>query len=328
MIIVGIAGVFLLFIPAFGVVQGTMSIGTLTLIYTATSRVIGQLYNFVWAIRGFYRHMAAFESLFQYAKEKNEVQDKPGAKDPMIAQGRMHFKNVWFKYHDSWLFKDFTLSISQGKKVAIVGPSGSGKSTLIKLLYRLYDVNQGEVLLDDHDVRDFKKDALRSQMSIVPQEAILFDDSIYNNIAFSNQKATRKEVMKAIRLAQLDAIVQAFPQKENTIVGERGVKLSGGEKQRVSIARAILANKKILVLDEATSSLDSRTEFDIQQALDVLLAGKTSIIIAHRLSTIMKADMIVVMDKGKIVQAGTHNELIAREGLYKSLWNLQKGGYI
>jgi len=165
-------------------------------------------------------------------------------------------------------------------------------------------------------------------MSIVPQECVLFDDTIYNNIAFSNPDASRSEVMKAIRFAQLDGIIAKFPYKENTIVGERGVKLSGGEKQRVSIARAILANKKVLVLDEATSSLDSETEYEIQKDLAKLMEGRTSIIIAHRLSTIMHADKIVVLKDGKIVQMGKHHQLINQPGEYKKLWNLQKGGYI
>ena len=165
-------------------------------------------------------------------------------------------------------------------------------------------------------------------MSIVPQECVLLDDTIYNNIAFSRPDATRQEVMDAIKFAQLDKIISEFPQKENTIVGERGIKLSGGEKQRVSIARAILANKKILVLDEATSSLDSQTEHDIQVALERLMKGRTTIIIAHRLSTIMKADKIIVLKKGKIAQSGTHKQLIHKSGEYRKLWNLQKGGYI
>ena len=162
----------------------------------------------------------------------------------------------------------------------------------------------------------------------MPQECVLFDDTIYNNILFSNPGSNKKQVMGAMKFAQLDEIVKLFPKKEHTIVGERGVKLSGGEKQRVSIARAILADKKILVLDEATSSLDSQTEYEIQRDLQKLMKGRTSIIIAHRLSTIMKADKIVVMDKGRIVAVGKHKELIKREGLYKKLWNLQKGGYI
>ena len=192
----------------------------------------------------------------------------------------------------------------------------------------MYDPNSGQILIDGKDIRDFNQESLREEMAIVPQECILFDDTIYNNIAFSNPLAKREEVYRAIRFAQLDKIIEKFPKKDKTIVGERGVKLSGGEKQRVSIARAILADKKVLVLDEATSSLDSQTEYEIQQDLKRLVKDRTTIIIAHRLSTIMNADQIVVMDKGKIVQQGTHKELISQEGQYKKLWNLQKGGYI
>ncbi|PIN90305.1 hypothetical protein COU61_02810, partial [Candidatus Pacearchaeota archaeon CG10_big_fil_rev_8_21_14_0_10_35_13] len=177
-------------------------------------------------------------------------------------------------------------------------------------------------------VTSITQESLRGELSIVPQECVLFDDTIYNNILFSNPKASRNDVLRAMRAAQLDKFIKNLPKKERTIVGERGVKLSGGEKQRVSIARAILANKKILVLDEATSSLDSKTESEIQRDLDKLLKGRTSIIIAHRLSTIMKADKIVVMDNGRIVQFGKHSELISIPGVYQELWDLQKGGYI
>ena len=198
----------------------------------------------------------------------------------------------------------------------------------MKLLYRLYNPDGGEILIDGKNIKSFKQESLRSELSIVPQEGILFDDTIYNNIAFSNPTAKKEEVFNAIKFAQLDKFVMSLPNKENTIVGERGVKLSGGEKQRVSIARAILANKKILVLDEATSSLDSQTEHSIQNDLKKLMKNRTSIIIAHRLSTIMSADRIVVMDKGRIVQLGKHNDLIQQGGIYKKLWSLQKGGYI
>ena len=226
------------------------------------------------------------------------------------------------------MVKNFNLEIKPGEKVALVGHSGSGKSTLVKLLYRLYDVTAGRILIDNQNVKDVKQESLRSELSIVPQECILFDNTVFENIKFSNTKASKKDVMNAIKLAQLDKTVKNFPYKEKTIVGERGVKLSGGEKQRVSISRAILANKRVIILDEATSSLDSKTEHEIQDALKHLLKGRTSIIIAHRLSTIMNADKIVVLDKGKIVQIGKHNDLIRKKGAYRELWNLQKGGYL
>jgi len=213
------------------------------------------------------------------------------------------------------------------QKVALVGPSGGGKTTVIKLLYRLFDIDEGKIIIDDQDISLVTQKSLRQSLSVVTQEPLLFDNTLYFNIAYANPTATKKQVWKAIRFAQLDKFIARLPYKENTVVGERGVKLSGGEKQRVSIARALLANKKILVLDEATSALDSETEKDIQKALVKLMNNRTSIIIAHRLSTIMKADIIVVMDKGKIVEVGSHKELAnKRGGLYKRLWDLQQGG--
>jgi ATP-binding cassette subfamily B protein len=272
--------------------------------------------------------MADFESLFQYGKVDREVQDLPHSKKLKVRKGKIEFKNVTFKYHKRRIFRNFNLKIRKNTKIALVGHSGSGKSTLVKILYRLYNLERGQILIDDRDIKDYKQESLRSELSIVPQECVLFDDTIYNNIKFSKPTAKRKEVKKAIKFAQLDKIINTFPEKEKTIVGERGIKLSGGEKQRVSIARALLANKKILVLDEATSSLDSETEHEIQKDLEKLMRGRTSIIIAHRLSTIMNADKIIVLEKGKIVQEGKHNQLIRRKGVYKKLWSLQKGGYL
>jgi len=281
-------------------------------------------------MRGFYRSLADFQDLFEYGKIENDIKDKPGVKDSEIRKGEIEFKNVSFHYGRKKAFSlnNFSLKIKKNEKVALVGHSGCGKTSLIKLLYRLYDVNSGEILIDGKNIEDFKQESLRSELSIVPQECVLFDDTIFNNIKFSNPKASRKQVFAAIKFAQLDKLIKNFPKKENTIVGERGVKLSGGEKQRVSIARAILANKKILVLDEATSALDSETENEIQRDLKKLLEGRTSIIIAHRLSTIMNSDRIIVLKGGKIIQQGKHSKLIKQSGEYKKLWNLQKGGYI
>jgi ATP-binding cassette subfamily B protein len=307
---------------------GDITIGTIVFIYTLYLNLMGPLYSFTHGMREYYRLMADFESLFQYGKIQQEVKDSTNAKKCEIKNGEIKFKNINFSYAKRKIFGDFNLQIKKGQKVALVGHSGSGKSTLVKLLYRLYDLNGGEILIDGESITNFKQESLREEMSIVPQECVLFDDTIYNNVAFSNPNATKQEVLNAINFAQLDKIIAKFPKKEQTIVGERGVKLSGGEKQRVSIARALLANKKILVLDEATSSLDSQTEHDIQKDLLELMKNRTSIIIAHRLSTIMSADKIVVMKEGKIVQIGTHNELIQKPGEYKKLWNLQKGGYI
>ena len=312
-----------------GFLAGEITLGTITFIYTVSGNVIHKMFSFVHGVRSFYRSMGDFQELFGYGKIKKKIKDKKNAKELKIKQGEIDFQNVTFGYSKyDILFNKFNLKIPKNKSVAFVGQSGCGKSTLIKLLYRLYDVQGGSITVDGQDIRDLKQESLRSEMSIVPQEPILFDDTIYNNIKFSNPKASRKDIMEAIKFAQLDRIINKLPKKENTIVGERGVKLSGGEKQRVSIARALLADKKVLVLDEATSALDSETEHEIQKDLYKLMENRTSIIIAHRLSTIMHADIIVVMKEGKIVQKGTHRELITEGGEYQRLWNLQKGGYV
>ncbi|MFQ5621460.1 MAG: ABC transporter ATP-binding protein [Candidatus Nanoarchaeia archaeon] len=327
-IIIGVGFFLLIYFPIVEFLNGKITLGTLTFIYAVFTGLVGHLFGFVWGIRNGYKALADLESLLKYKKMHNEVLEHTDSKAYKVKKGEIEFVNLHFKYHKRWIFKRFNLKIPRNNKVAFVGHSGSGKSTLVKLLYRLFDVNKGQILIDGHDIRDFKKAGLRSELSIVPQECMLFDDTIYNNVVFSKPGATRRQVMKAIKFAQLDKVIKNFPIKERTIVGERGVKLSGGEKQRVSIARALLANKKILVLDEATSALDSETEHEIQKDLEKLMQGRTSIIIAHRLSTIMKADIICVLQKGKIVQMGTHKQLIKQRGEYKKLWNLQKGGYI
>lgn len=328
-VIILAAGTFaLVYSTIKGFLAGVYSLGTLVFVYTTFASLVIYLFSLVSGIRGFYKSMADFDALFRYTKLKNKVIDKNKAKDLNVREGEIIFNNVTFKYGQKCVFRNFNLVVPKGKRVALVGHSGCGKTTLVKLLYRLYDVDSGAVLIDGKNIKEFKQESLRSEMSIVPQECLLFDDTIYHNIAFSNTELSKFEVIRAARFAQLDCFVKELPNKWDTVVGERGVKLSGGEKQRVSIARAILANKKILVLDEATSSLDSHTENEIKTDLDKLMKGRTCIIIAHRLSTIMNADKIVVMKRGKIAQEGTHNELIRQEGEYKHLWGLQKGGYI
>ncbi len=328
-LIIAIGTAFLLYFPVKEFLAGELTLGSISFIYGIFGTIIYYLYSFVYSVKGFYKSMADFEVLFQYNKFQNAIKDKPNAKNLKIRYGDLDFRNMTFKYlGKKKIFNDYNLKIPHNKKVAFVGHSGCGKTTLVKLLYRLYDLDSGEILIDGKNINEFKQVSLRSELSIVPQECVLFDDTIYNNVAFSNPLATKQQVMRAIKFAQLDNFIRELPQKEKTIVGERGVKLSGGEKQRVSIARALLANKKILVLDEATSALDSETETEIQKDLEKLMKGRTSIIIAHRLSTIMKADIIVVMGRGKILQIGSHMELIKQDGEYKKLWNLQKGGYI
>jgi len=326
--IVVIGTILVLYFPLMKFMAGEITIGTLVFIYTVYMTLMGPMWGFVHGMQGFYRSMADFEDLFKYGKIEKEILDKPSAKKMNIVHGDIEFRDIEFKYANRKIFDKFNLDVKKNQKVALVGHSGCGKSTLVNLLYRFYDVDRGEILIDGKNIKEFKQESLRGEMAIVPQECVLFDETIWNNIKFSDPRATKDEVRRAIRFAQLDKIIEEMPEKENTIVGERGVKLSGGEKQRVSIARAILANKKILVLDEATSSLDSETEYEIQKDLARLMKGRTSIIIAHRLSTIMHADKIIVMKRGKIVQTGTHRQLINQKGEYKKLWNLQKGGYI
>ena len=326
--ILGIGTLALFYFSITAFLAGGMTLGTLAFIYSTYIGLIGPMFMFVNGMRSFSKSMVDFQSLFAYGKFHNEIKDKPNAEKLEIKIGKIEFKNVSFNYGKRKIFEDFHLKINPNEKVALVGHSGSGKTTLIKLLYRLYDVNAGEILIDNKNVKNFKQDSLRAELSIVPQECILFDDTVFNNIKFSKPNASKEEVMRAIKFAQLDKVIKNFPDKENTFVGERGIKLSGGEKQRVSIARAILANKQVIILDEATSSLDSETESEIQKDLVNLLEGRTAIMIAHRLSTIMNADKIVVLKNGKIVQIGNHNSLIKQPGEYKHLWNLQKGGYI
>lgn len=327
-IILGAGTIVISWLPIAGFLAGQNTMGDVAFVFSTWVGAIGWVYGFTFGVRNYYRAMADFESLYEYKKEQPTIKDLKGAGPLKVEKGLIEFKNVSFSYTGKQLFDNFSLTVRPTMKVALVGHSGAGKSTIVKLLYRLYDIDGGSIRIDGTDIRDVKQESLRSELAIVPQEAILFDDTIYNNVAFSRSGATRDEVLRAMRFAQLDRLVENLPNKEKTIVGERGVKLSGGEKQRVSIARAILADKKVLVLDEATSSLDSQTEKEIQDDLARLMEGRTAIIIAHRLSTIMSADNIVVLSDGKAVQQGTHEELIKQEGHYKHLWELQRGGYI
>jgi len=323
-IIFGAGTILLMYVTLSRVMAGELSVGSLVFIYASYTALIFPLFEFMWGVRRVYEAMSDMQSIVEYKKIKREVADAPNAKKIKISKGSIEFKGVSFTYGRKEVLTDFSLKINPNEKVALVGHSGAGKTTVVKLLYRLYDVKSGFVLVDGNDVRSLNQDSLRSELSIVPQECVLFNDTIYNNVLFSRPEASREEVFKALKVAKLYDFVSSLPEKEKTVVGERGIKLSGGEKQRLSIARAILASKKVLVLDEATSSLDSVTERDIQKGLFDLMKGKTTIIIAHRLSTIMRADKIVVMEKGKIIQVGTHSELSNKSGIYQKLWELQK----
>jgi len=327
-LILALGTFFVIYFPLMKFLSGEITLGTITFVYTIFISLLGNMFGFVQGVRSFYRSMADFQDLFEYGKIENNIEDPKVSRNLEIKDGSVEFRNVNFSYGKRKLLNNFNLKIKPNEKVALVGHSGCGKTTLVKLLNRFYDVDSGEILIENEDIKSFNQKSLRGATGIVPQECILFDDTIYNNIKFANPNAKKSEVINAIKFAQLDKIIKNFPEKENTIVGERGVKLSGGEKQRVSIARAILANKKVLILDEATSALDSVTEYEIQKDLLKLLEGRTSIIIAHRLSTIMNADRIIVLREGKIIEEGSHLELLKKKGEYYGLWDLQKGGYV
>jgi len=324
----GFGSIFLMYFTLSRLLAGEISVGTVAFIYTSYIGLIMPLFEFMWGVRRTYEAMSDIQAIVEYKKIVTDVADIKGAKPLKVKRGFVEFDDVSFSYGRKPILKNFSLKIKPNEKIAFVGHSGAGKSTVVKLLYRLYDVTGGKISIDGKNVSEVTQESLRSELSIVPQECILFNDSIYNNILFSNPQASRKDVFAAMKISQLESFVNSLPEKENTIVGERGIKLSGGEKQRLSIARAVLADKKILVLDEATSSLDSSTEYIIQEALWKLMKGRTAIIIAHRLSTIMRADRIVVIGGGKIIQEGKHDDLIKQKGLYQKLWKLQKDGVL
>jgi ATP-binding cassette subfamily B protein len=265
------------------------------------------------------------ERMFRLLAEHREIQDKPDARDVAGTQTAVRFENVNFGYDaNRQILFDVGFDIPAGHKVAVVGHSGSGKSTLARLLYRFYDVGAGRILINDTDIRDFRQASLRAAIGIVPQDTVLFNDTIFYNIQYGRPQAAREEVVAAAQAAHIYEFITSLPDGFEARVGERGLKLSGGEKQRVAIARAILKNPRILIFDEATSALDSATEQAIQAELEQIARGRTTLVIAHRLSTVMDANQILVMDAGRIVERGTHRELLARAGAYAEMWALQQ----
>ena len=309
-------------------ISGEMSVGQL-ISFVLYSTFVGASFGGIAELYAqIQKAIGATERVFELLDETPEkINSIQNAAESQKIKGNVTFKNVAFSYHsrkEIKVLKDVSFTANFGQKIAIVGPSGTGKSTIASLLLRFYNIDEGEILVDGKNIYDFDLESLRGNMSIVPQDVILFGGTIRENIAYGKPNATDEEILIASKQANAYNFIESFPEKFETLVGERGIKLSGGQRQRIAIARALLKNPSILILDEATSSLDSESEKLVQEALEILMQGRTSIIIAHRLSTIRSADQILVLDKGKITEQGTHQELIALEnGIYKNLSNLQ-----
>ncbi|MDA9530129.1 ABCB family ABC transporter ATP-binding protein/permease [Bradyrhizobium sp. CCBAU 25338] len=310
---------------AIGVRNGTNTVGDFVLVNAMMIQLYQPL-NFMGMVyREIKQAIIDIEKMFNVLGREAEIKDAPGAKPLVISAGIVRFEDVRFAYEPTRpILKGISFEVPAGKTVAIVGPSGAGKSTISRLLFRLYDVSGGKILIDGQDIRDVTQASLRASIGMVPQDTVLFNDTIRYNIRYGRWDATDTEVEEAARLAQIDHFIRMAPKGYDTQVGERGLKLSGGEKQRVAIARTVLKAPPILVLDEATSALDTHTEHEIQGALDRVAKNRTSLVIAHRLSTIVGADEIIVLDQGRIAERGTHATLLAHGGLYASMWNRQR----
>jgi ATP-binding cassette subfamily B protein len=324
-LIIAAAVTLLMILAAGGVVSSKLTLGDLVLV----NGLLIQLYiplNFLGMVyREIKQALADMDRMFRLLKQDREVEDRPGAQALAARSATVRFENVDFSYEARrQILFGVSFEIPAGSKVAVVGHSGSGKSTLARLLYRFYDVGSGRVSINGTDIRDLKQASLRGAIGIVPQDTVLFNDTILYNIHYGRPEASLADVVDAARAAHIHEFIESLPDKYESKVGERGLKLSGGEKQRVAIARAILKNPSILIFDEATSALDSETEKGIQAELDRIARGHTTLVIAHRLSTVMDADQILVLDQGRIVERGTHRELLARGGAYAQMWALQQ----
>jgi ATP-binding cassette, subfamily B, heavy metal transporter len=312
-------------LAARGIAQGRFSVGTMV----AANAILIQLYVPLNLLGTVYREITQalvdMEAMFRLLNQPQEVRDKPDAKPLVVSAGEIKFDNVVFSYEPKrTVLKGISFTVPAGRTVAVVGPSGAGKSTISRILYRFYDIKSGSVTIDGQDIRDVTQQSLRQVIGIVPQDTVLFNDTVRYNIAYGRIGANEAEIKEAARHAQIDKFIVELPMGYEAMVGERGLKLSGGEKQRVAIARTILKNPPILLLDEATSALDTHTEREIQSALSEVSRNRTTLVIAHRLSTVVDADEILVLDHGEIIERGRHDDLVARGGHYASMWNKQK----
>ena len=312
-------------LSAHAVVEGKQTIGDFVFINAMLMQLAVPL-NFIGFIyREIRQGLTDIEQMFDLLDVKQEVTDRPGAADLAVAKGAISFRDVHFAYDEARpILKGVSFEVPHGKTVAIVGPSGAGKSTISRLLFRFYDIQEGAILIDGQDVRDVTQTSLRASIGMVPQDTVLFNDTIAYNIRYGRPDAEEEEIHQAAELAQIAGFIQHLPEGYKAMVGERGLKLSGGEKQRVAIARTILKAPPILILDEATSALDTHTEQEIQSALDLVSRGRTTLVIAHRLSTVVAADEIIVLQDGLIAERGTHGALLRTNGLYASMWYRQR----
>jgi ATP-binding cassette subfamily B protein len=324
-VIIAIGITALMVLAADEVVKGKMTVGDLVLVNVFMIQLYMPLHFLGFVYREIRNSLADMEKMFSLLTEHREIADAPSAATLVIGKASVKFDQVEFSYApDRQILFGVSFDIPAGHTVAVVGSSGAGKSTLSRLLFRFYDMQQGSISINGQDIRGVTQNSLRAAIGIVPQDTVLFNDTIYYNIAYGRPNASREEVIVAAQTAHIHDFIETLPQGYDSMVGERGLKLSGGEKQRVAIARAILKNPEILIFDEATSALDSKSEKAIQAELRAIAQNRTTLIIAHRLSTVIEADQILVMDGGKIVERGTHRELLSLNAVYAQMWNLQK----
>jgi ATP-binding cassette subfamily B protein len=328
--ILGLLFVFAMFFTLiYGWSKGWVTLGDFPLISMLALNGLGMVWFVSFQLTLFTREMSRIRNALTMVAKRHEVVDKPNALPLQITQGEIVFNQVAFSYRKGVnIFKDLSVTIPAGQKVGLVGFTGSGKSTFLNLILRFYDINSGQILIDKQDISAVTQDSLRKKIAMIPQDPSLFHRSLLENIRYGRVRATDAEVIEAAKLAHCEEFVAGLPEGYQTLVGERGIKLSGGQRQRIAIARAILKNAPVLVLDEATSALDSMTEHLIQESLNHLMQGRTTIVIAHRLSTLIDMDRILVFDKGKIVEDGSKNDLLQANGLFAKLWNMQVNGFL